>query len=128
MSGPDNQTTGRYFLRSGKTLISTPPGSRFSGLLPSSLNLPTDSPFAVLAPPADALPTTSSPPVPTPPADALPSTSAPQFLTPPADAFLSTSPAFVLSPQSSNAVIGSDDGSDADSISVSYTHLRAHET
>src|SRR5678815_1566259 len=121
MSGPDNQTTGRYFLRSGKTLISTPTGSRFSGLLPSSLNLPTDSPFAVLAPPADALTTTSTPPV----------------STPPADAFLSTSPAFVLSPQSSNAVIGSDDGSDADSISsdsemagntsVSYTHLRAHE-
>src|SRR5678815_3923071 len=85
MSGPDNQTTGRYFLRSGKTLISTPTGSGFSGLLPSSLNLPTDSPFAVLAPPADA--------------------------------FTTTSPAFVLSPQSSNAVIGSDDDSDADSIS-----------
>lgn len=117
MSGPDNQTTGRYLLRSGKTLISTPTGSGFSGLLPSSLNLPTDSPFAVLAPPADALPTTSSPPVPTPLADAFPSTSAPQVLTPPADAFLSTSPAFVLSPQSSNAVIDSDDGSDADSIS-----------
>src|SRR5688572_33292681 len=47
MGGPDTQTTGRYFLRSGKTLISTPTGSGFSGLLPSSLNLPTDSPFTV---------------------------------------------------------------------------------